>query len=324
MKPRIYSKRAKSIVGSVFGLCSLLTYQEAHAFCRQMTCEPVTCTRRSPPGCVDRVCETDDRGCITEGVPLFYEEKCLKFGVDKGAASYVGLSDEELEGIIAHAFERWEEIDCGGGKHPGFYVQSAGIVETNGNFFCQELPELNLSVWTMSDDWQYDGLSLGYTTSTFGVDDGRIYDADVEFNVVHILDRFPPDALGQVMLAIATHEAGHFLGLAHSDVSEAVMAAAYSDTALLSRDFHQDDIEAICTVFPPLDDKLNCSKPGVSDAALTDEACQEAWSTPPQQSCAVSAPGVNSGRWQRLLFGVSLLLFGASMRIRSRRLSLRA
>jgi hypothetical protein len=293
----------------------------AAAFCRQMTCEPVTCDGASSDECEEVDCRLGADGCIAEGVSLHYPSHCLQFGVSRGAAQQVGLSDEELESIIIEAFERWRNVDCGEGQGPGFVIQSAGIVDTQGNHFCQQLPALNLSVWTLSEDWSYQGRSLGYTTSTFGVDDGVIFDADVEFNVAHIVDNFSADLMPQVTLAIATHEAGHFLGLAHSEDRTAIMAAAYSDSDLLKRDFSQDDIDGICTIYPPDTMPDQCSAPGYTDVALTAAACEEA-ATESAEGCSVVTLGAGRrvvGRGQGFGMWVVLVALVSSAALTRRR-----
>jgi hypothetical protein len=48
--------------------------------------------------------------------------------------------------------------------------------------------------------------------------------------------------------AILTHEAGHFLGLAHATDTNAIMYAYYQPGAI---QLTSDDVDAICTVYPP-------------------------------------------------------------------------
>ena len=131
--------------------------------------------------------------------------------------------------------------------------------------------------------------------------------------MAHIEDAFSDDEMPQVMLAIATHEAGHFLGIAHSDNRAAIMAAAYSDSALLSRDFNQDDIDAVCTIYPPDEAPDQCSEIGYTDAALTEEGCEEAWGAPAEGCSVVVVGPVRAGEtWKLWLFAaVIVLLRGA-------------
>jgi hypothetical protein len=56
---------------------------------------------------------------------------------------------------------------------------------------------------------------------------------------------------GYDLQSIITHEAGHFMGLAHSFDPNATMWAHYSAGTESFRDLSDDDIDGICTVYPP-------------------------------------------------------------------------
>jgi MYXO-CTERM domain-containing protein len=100
---------------------------------------------------------------------------------------------------------------------------------------------------------------------TYGVDDGRIFSAVMEIN--SHAQRFStsvPPAPGEISLeAVVTHEAGHFLGLAHSGDMSAVMYAFYQPGAITLTD---DDAAGICAVYPPSPSGCSC---GVIPAAET-------------------------------------------------------
>ncbi len=232
------------------------------------------------------------RGCVTEGEELFYDPPCLSFAVAKGSVESLGVSDQDFLEVVDEAFQRWADVDCGNGEGPGFKFATAGLVEASGKFFCEDSPTLNMSVWTTSDPWGYEQSSLGYTTSTYEVTGGRVFDADVELHLERIENGgFSRAAIRAVLLSIATHEAGHFLGLAHSDDPDAVMAARYNDRDLLERPLTQDDVDGICDIFPPEGMPNKCSEPGVSEAALGQEACTESALEPDGSSCAVAHLG---------------------------------
>lgn len=94
--------------------------------------------------------------------------------------------------------------------------------------------------------------TLALTTVTYGVMTGTIYDADTEINTTapHIVTTVEPPPPGAYDLrAILTHEAGHFLGLAHSVDTSAIMYAFYRPGSI---DLTPDDVAGICTIYPPL------------------------------------------------------------------------
>jgi MYXO-CTERM domain-containing protein len=277
----------------------------ANAFCRQHSCQD----EFDELGNALYECERDDMRCIIEGDELFYDSPCLSFGIAKGTAAELDLTDDELHDIVAQAFQRWQEVDCGGGKHPRFEVQSAGIVETSKPHYC-ELTALNLGVWFLDNPWpeKLDRSALGYTTSTYAEDDAEVFDADVEINVAKIKQDFRGAPVEDVLLSIITHEAGHYLGLAHSNDVEAVMATTYTRLDLIGRELTQDDIDGICSIYPPDSEKLECSEPGISNAALNQKACNAAiddLKDDQQQSCAYApTSSASTSHW----LGVPALL----------------
>src|SRR5262249_15492160 len=53
------------------------------------------------------------------------------------------------------------------------------------------------------------------------------------------------------LLSVLTHEAGHFLGLAHSADADATMFSEYKMGSTGLRDLSPDDVKAICAAYPP-------------------------------------------------------------------------
>jgi hypothetical protein len=60
------------------------------------------------------------------------------------------------------------------------------------------------------------------------------------------------------LLSILTHEAGHFLGLAHSPLPNATMYAFYEQGTNDWRTLSDDDIAGICSIYPPDRAALPC------------------------------------------------------------------
>ena len=101
--------------------------------------------------------------------------------------------------------------------------------------------------------WPYDDPvnTLALTTVTYGVRDGEIFEARTEINsFMHVLTIGEPSTGGDAidLQTVLTHEAGHFLGLAHSPEQTAVMYAFYQPGLT---QLTPDDEEAICSVYPP-------------------------------------------------------------------------
>jgi Matrixin len=289
----------------------------AQAYCLLHTCKDVSEADAALSMSLEPyTCERTD-GCISEGHQLYWDSNCLTFGVSPVNASVLGMEPEEFRDIIEDAFKVWEGLDCGGGKHPGLSVVGVGLVDANGGFFCEAEPYANLSVWSLITRWDRPDNALGYTSSTHNRKNGEVFDADVELNLNKIrLDHENRPADYPIVVGrIAVHEAGHFLGLAHSEDQDAVMYASYDSNDLFTREVNQDDIDGICALYPPRD--VDCSEPGYVEAALNEEACEAAAAaneSEEEAGCTVSPRGATSASWGWL--GAPLFIGSAMVRRR--------
>lgn len=285
MPPTSARFRATALISPVLLVASLGVSDRAEAFCVLRTCNEAQCQQSD--------------GCIVEGHPLYWDSKCLTYGVSAVNTSALNLTAEEFRDIVEDAFKVWENVDCGGGKPPGFATQSAGIVEANGNFFCEAEPFANLSVWSLVTDWGRASNALGYASTMYNRRNGEIFDADVDLNVNKVKTdyRNDPTVYPVVLGRIVVHEAGHFLGLAHTPDQEAVMYANYSPLDLFTRELTQNDIDGICALYPP-DDGLKCGEPGYVEAALSQEACDAATSDRSNAaSCSMAQAPTTGASW---------------------------
>ncbi|MFI5308936.1 MAG: matrixin family metalloprotease, partial [Polyangiales bacterium] len=83
-------------------------------------------------------------------------------------------------------------------------------------------------------------------------DTGEIYDADMQLNeslgAIAICGQTCPS--GAVDLQnVVTHEAGHFLGLGHSDVPNATMSARATIGETSKRVLADDDRQGLCSIY---------------------------------------------------------------------------
>jgi MYXO-CTERM domain-containing protein len=229
---------------AVLGLGIVLGAGPAGAYCRTTTCD----IPNPPEGCT-----WDADHCATSGYPLLWPEGCAWFGVQKDGSNKSGISYDTLHDVIASAFSKWSKANCEGGAAPAFEMQDTdllyGPVECPVHEFNKHAA--NASAWMFRDDsWPYQDPknTIALTSVSVDLTNGRILDADCEINSFGTKIT-TSGANGADLEAIVTHEAGHFLGLAHSKVAEATMAPNYPGTSI--RSLAPDDEKGICAVYPP-------------------------------------------------------------------------
>jgi MYXO-CTERM domain-containing protein len=103
------------------------------------------------------------------------------------------------------------------------------------------------------NDWTYTGIdgTLAKTIVTFDDRTGEIYDADIDINAAENNLTVTDTRVGYDLQSIVTHEAGHFIGMAHSPYPDATMFASYTPGTFDSRKLKADDIAGACAIYPP-------------------------------------------------------------------------
>lgn len=95
--------------------------------------------------------------------------------------------------------------------------------------------------------------ALAVTTLIYRKTTGEILDADIDFNAVNFVFT-TDDPPGRVITDIQntlTHEAGHFIGLAHNNTDpDATMYGSADPGETKKRDLSADDNDAVCTIYP--------------------------------------------------------------------------
>lgn len=98
-------------------------------------------------------------------------------------------------------------------------------------------------------DWAFDSsTALAVTLTTFRANAGSLVDADIVVNEVGYTWGAGAEADYDLQNTLA-HEAGHFLGLAHSDEPEATMYARAAPHETKKRDLHLDDLQGIQAIY---------------------------------------------------------------------------
>lgn len=236
------------VAPAVVAACVALTSPEdAFAFCR-------TTTERAPPDY-----DATISGCWAKGVPLFWRNACLGYSMHRSASRKISYQD--AADALSTAFTRWTGATCptdgAGRSRTSIDVRDLGPADCAKVEYKSGVANQNVIIFR-DETWPYGKTVLGLTTVVYNPETGEIYNADMELNTLDmeplaIRDPVAPDAYD--FLSVVTHEAGHFLGIAHSDVRESTMYARYDQGQTNMRYLSPDDVAAICTVYRPDGDR---------------------------------------------------------------------
>ncbi len=202
------------------------------------------------------------------------------------------LDPVDTRAVLRKTFQAWTEVPCPKGGNASMTFEERDPVSCKKSEYNKDAPNLNVVLF-QDDDWKYRGIdgTIAKTSVTYNDETGEIYDADIEVNAanntVTITDN--QAKIEYDLQAILTHEVGHFIGIAHSAESSAVMFASYSPGSTSQRKLTPDDIDAVCTIYPPNNGVACNSTPRGGFSASCD-------ATEKSGLCAVSVVGREGDR----------------------------
>ncbi len=218
-------------------------------------------------------------GCWTEGKPLAWAAaQRIPYALTRSPSASITLA--EATHAVHLAFNAWNSASCDGSP-PNVQAYDDGPVGADassndcGIHPCDPSVHDGVHLIVFDDgNWPFDdpNNTLAMTTVTYGIDSGEIYDADVQINTGEhpISGTEPPQSGAYDLQSILTHEAGHFFGLAHATSTAPIMYAQYQPE---HTHLTQDDVDAICTVYPP----ITSSNDGCSAAPGSDRGSPGTW-----------------------------------------------
>lgn len=220
--------------------------------------------------------DADTNGCrVGNFAPSFWLNRCVGYSIavaNGSASSKVSLDDARE--VVARSFATWSAALCpfsvNGLTKPSIELRDLGPVdcgkiEFNPTGTNQNVIAFRDAEWTHKSDVS-DGQGattdtsdtvLGVTILTFRPSTGEILDADMEINLTLPIKVTPKDKSEYDMQSVITHEGGHFIGIAHSSDTPAVMSkyygkdASFSDLALGKRALTLDDRAVVCSIYRP-------------------------------------------------------------------------
>lgn len=217
---------------------------QAHAFCRLSTGMP-------KPGPVG--------GCNVTGVPLEWGSQCLSYSVVERDRDTPAFDDDDVFDIrdaIDASFATWAEVECNGAP---LAIEMRQTVPLSRCDVPQHRGDgMNSNSIAFVEDWLDRGLppeAYGVTLVWYDPDDGEIVDADMQLNeTAGTIDFCESSCAGDGvdLQNVVTHEAGHFLGLGHSDEVNASMYGESTRGEIRKAFLNDDDVEGICSIYGEL------------------------------------------------------------------------
>jgi MYXO-CTERM domain-containing protein len=231
----LYSLRPSLLLALV--LASVFASSGAQAFCRSTT------SKR----------EAERGECVREGIPIAWSDPTIRYTFNE--RGFPGLDNATLRGAFERSFRSWEEVTCEG-QVIGFELQAE-----RGTTPLEKRPEEESSTVSVighlsGEDWPDDEFAFALTSTRY-YRSGRIAGFDMWFNggignfTICPDEGCAWDDDSVDLLNVATHEAGHALGLAHSDVPGATMEFQTDRTDTAMRSLEADDRAGLCAAYPP-------------------------------------------------------------------------
>ncbi|HEX7477148.1 MAG TPA: matrixin family metalloprotease [Polyangiales bacterium] len=250
--------------------------------------------------------------CASDGTPLVWKRQCISYSVAPRSHSTTPTLGE-LRDLVDRSFRTWSDVTCSGQPLALSLAQSAELS------MCDK-PEYNATAGNANTvlfvtDWQARKLpaeAFGLTMVWHDSRTGEIVDADMQLN----------ETLGTLAICkqrcaqaevdlqnIITHEAGHFLGLGHSQERTACMFGQALVGETSKRFLSLDDETGICATYA----QLSQPKCAVSDYAPENgfSATCATLTAPQQQAQSCSCHTLGAERRAPRAHGWLAMLTGA-------------
>lgn len=258
--------RPRAVAFALALLASFLGASSARAFCRTTSCKPEK-----------EDCGRDVHGCARVGAPLGWRAMPIVYRFSASGSSL--MLREEARAAVRAAFNRWSDTLCSGKRTSLRLAEGEDILDDKPAVPGARASEA-FGIYFRDLGWSYEGKAdstLAQTNLLFGTKTGLIEYADIEVNTgarrFAASDSSSAFDLGAVDLqAVMTHEAGHYLGIAHSDDPASIMAESYCELPeqrcakgkVAARRLAPDDINALCAIYPPEANGGEAESPGSS------------------------------------------------------------
>lgn len=239
--------RLLAVVGTTLGM---LIGSTAYAYCIATTCSDtpaydntlnkgVVCDRTVNPDC---------------GKILFWNNPCFSYSMQENGSAH--WDKEKLRDAVRKAFDAWTLPGiCEQDKSPGLKAHDWMDVSCDQAEYNSTKGNANIIIFRDSE-WPHHPALPAFTSVVFEPNTGEILGVDMEINTNPHNCEFTfkegdPDKWD--LPTVLLHEVGHFIGLAHSKDSSAVMYHPLPK-GVSKRTLTQDDKKAVCALYPPTEE----------------------------------------------------------------------
>lgn len=181
------------------------------------------------------------------GTPIrWYKDTVVMYGDMNGTADVAG--NAEWQAVNA-SIETWDKEAC---KQPR--IVFSGLKKDGQSGYWPDKNNYNLIKWVNDKkEWEdkYTGgdTVIAFTTITFDLKSGEIFDADTELNDWAFDFTVDPSRSKYDVQNTVTHELGHVLGMDHSKNAHATMFYSANKGDINKRTLAQDDTNGLCYLY---------------------------------------------------------------------------
>lgn len=175
------------------------------------------------------------------------------------AKQFPGFTDAQQRKVFEDGFKQWLSVSCSGER---VALNVSALDETTSltvrpketAYRTNVVGHLTQTEWTRAS---FDRRAFAQTSVRYDKQSGIILGADIWFNggignFTVCPDKGCSSSTDDVDLPnVATHEIGHFLGLAHTNVDGATMTCDALPTDVDKRTLSDDDAKGLCQIYPP-------------------------------------------------------------------------
>ncbi len=217
----------------------------ASAYCQTLTCAGE--------------CERDRDACPVGGHPVHWTKLPIVYRFHSRGSRL--LVREEARAAIRASFHRWSDVVCPDGRRTSLRFREEEDTDVEKGLEPNDRPSQPFGIYFRDFGWPHKkrDATLALTTLDFSKKDGTVLYGDIEINSGAKRFAVTEDGDGIDLQAVMTHEVGHYIGLAHSTARGSIMAESHCEIGdgrcekgkFAARRLADDDIEAVCDLYPP-------------------------------------------------------------------------